>query len=423
MPKRIQRLFNHNPPPVGDPLARDLFVDRERELKDGVDFLQAGDDFAPLIYAIHGDSRCGKSHLARRILDGLGDRFTFVELNAVSMGSARMALEGIFTRLFSEIDALPRSLEGPDGLQAEDVLQPWRAWFRQLLPLIEGHQNKVEVEVSRAVHEAATHRLGSRRIAYIDLSRKAVDSVARTVTIDRPDDWTLVRYIHQLTDVLWYALGERPVLIYVDDLDLLTRRHHRDDDPEAEKLTAYLEPIAASARVVVVASVRSLYLSTRDKAFYDYLHVRRFPTARLREVYDKQIEVLHDGEPVFDDATLGRLLATAAGRVGVFIRHCHQLWRFAGRRVPVAEATYWTWVEDEIRELMRNPETAEAMQTVGEWLTRGEVQGRLPGVDPEDGPLAFMVVRPTSLSADGRVEVVTELRHVIRRLVAVEIIE
>ncbi|MCA9539383.1 MAG: hypothetical protein KC620_10880, partial [Myxococcales bacterium] len=72
MAKRIQRLFNHTPPPMGDPLAANLFVDRERELQKGVNFLLAGGDFAPLIYAIHGDSRSGKSHLARRVLDEVG---------------------------------------------------------------------------------------------------------------------------------------------------------------------------------------------------------------------------------------------------------------------------------------------------------------------------------------------------------------
>lgn len=418
MAKRLHRLFNHNPPPFGDPLAAELFVDRERELREGVELLGSGDDTSPLIYAIHGDSRTGKSHLARRVIDALDDRFTVVELNAAQMGTARMALEGIFARLFAELDALPESMEGPDGLQAEDVFRPWRAWFRRILPLIEGHQSRVEVEVARAVHDAVSARLGSRHIAHIEVKEQTVDKTARTVTIEKPDDWTLVRYVHQLTDVLWYAYGQRPVLVYVDDLDLLTRRHHRDDHPEAERLTDMLEPLAASPRVVVVASVRSLYLTTRDKAFHDYLRVKRFPHQRLREVYDRQVALLHDGEPIFAEAALERLLDTAAGRVGVFLRQCAQLFRHAERRAPIGEQVYWAWVEDEIRELMRNPETAEAMETVGRWLIAGETHGQLPGVDPEDGPLAFLVVRPASLGGAGRVAVVTELRDVIRRLVA-----
>jgi len=107
----------------------------------------------------------------------------------------------------------------------------------------------------------------------------------------------------------------------------------------------------------------------------------------------------------------------AVGRAGVFLGHCHRLWRFARRETPIDEDMYRTWVEDELRELMRNPDTAQALHTVGGWLARNQVQGALPGVDPEDGPLAFLVIRPASLTYDDRVNVVTENQAMIRRLV------
>lgn len=416
MARHIQRLFSYNPPPRRDGLIDTLFVDREAEFADAVDFLTAEGGFDPHIYAIHGDSRTGKSHLARRVLNALERHFTVVEITANSKNTARMALESIFITLYGELDALPESVEGPDGLQAEDVLLPWRAWFRQLLPLIEGHQKKLEVKVSRAVHEAVTSRVG-HRLAHLQFARTEVDASERTVTIERPDDMTLARYVRQMTDVMWYVRGHRPVLIYVDDLDLLTRRDDGVSQQKADELTALLEPVSASERVVVMASIRSLYFGKRDKAFKDYLRVRRLRPELLREIYTRHVDALHDGEPVFTAPCLDRLLRLADGRVGVFLKHCYGLWRFAGRQVPIDAQTCHAWLEDALRELMRNPDTAKAMLTVGQWLVRGETAGPLPGVDPEDGPLAFLVVRPSALANDDRVDVVPENVEMIRRLV------
>lgn len=414
MAKSPQRLFSHNPPPQGDRFAHELFVDREHELAMGVQFLTAGEDFEPRIYAVHGESRSGKSHLARRLLDEVADRFTLVELNATTMGDARQALIKIFSDLYAAARGLASTGDHPD--RAEQV-EPWLGWFKGVLPLIQGHETSRTFEVERGVRDVLTQRYGSVRIGFIEMVGEAIDREATTVTVERPDDWMLVGLVGQLADLAWYAGGGRPVLIYVDDLDLLTRRRHREDDPEAVNLTAFLEPIAESPRVVVVASVRSRYFTTRDKAFHDFLKVRLFSRQRLAEVYQRQIDVLHDGEPVFSDEALDRLLAVAAGRVGVFLRFCYQLWRFAWGQLPIGRERYDAWVEQELRELMSDPRTAKAMQTVGSWVASGEVGGSLPGVDPEDGPLAGIVLRPPSLGADGRVEVVPEHRAVIKRLV------
>lgn len=414
MAKSPQRLFSHNPPPQGDRFAHDLFVDRERELAMGVQFLTAGQDFEPRIYAVHGESRSGKSHLARRLLDEVADRFTLVELNATTMGDARQALIKIFSDLYAAARGLAATGEHPE--RAEQV-EPWLGWFKGVLPLIQGHEARRAFEVARDVGDKMTERLGSVRLGFIERVGEVVDHTATTVTVERPDDWTLVRLVGQLAELAWYAGAERPVLVYVDDLDLLTRRRHREDDPEAVNLTAFLEPIAESPNVVVVASVRSRYFTTRDKAFHDFLKVRLFSRQRLAEVYQRQLDVLHEGEPVFTDEALDRLLAVAAGRVGVFLRFCYQLWRFAWGELPIGRERYDAWIEQELRELMSDPRTADAMETIGKWVSSGVVGGPLPGVDPEDGPLAGIVLRPPSLGAGDRVEVVPQHEAVIKRLV------
>ncbi len=414
MAKHIQRLFSPNPPKAGDPLTRELFVDRELELADGIEFLTAGQDFEPRIYAIHGESRSGKSHLARRLLDDVADRFTAVELNATTMGDARLALAKIFSDLVAAVKAELKA--DPLSTRAQRV-EPWMAWFDGLLPLIQGDEKSREIQVTHGVREVMTARFGSVHAAFTEKVADLTDQTATTMRIEQPEDWTLVRHVRRLAELAWYAGGERPVLIYVDDLDLLTRRRHREDDPEAVNLTAFLEPIAESPKVVVVASVRSRYFTTRDKAFHDFVKVRLFPHGLLRQVYQRQIDVLYDGEPVFADDTLARLLSVAAGRVGVFLRYCYQLWRFARRQLPITRERYDAWVEQELRDLMNDPRTARAMHMIGGWMVAGDIGGELPGVDPEDGPLAGLVLRPPSLGDGDLVEVVPEHRQVIKRLV------
>ncbi|MCB9528378.1 MAG: AAA family ATPase [bacterium] len=415
MAKRIQRLFNYVPPPRADKLLGALFINREIELRDGVDFLTSDEDFDPRIYAIHGDSRTGKSHLARVLLNQLADRFTIAEVNANSAGSARQALERLFMALFAYIDDLETSEAGPDGLQADDVLLPWRRWFRGIVPLIEGHQDTVKFKSTHSFTEMTTLQLGTRG-THVASKAGETRSDEREITVSHPSDATLVSYLRHLCDVVWYARGQRPVLIYIDDLDLLTRRNDDEGDQQAEQFMALLTPVAENIRVVVVASVRSLYYGKRDKALKGYLDVRLLSNEKLRAVYQRQISELNDGEPIFTELCLRRLIDLASGRVGVFLSFCYRLWRWRGREVPITDQHFDQFIEYELTELMRAPETADAIGKVVKWIRAGATSGELPEVDCEDGPLAFLLVRPSGYGANGRVHLIPETARVLEQL-------
>lgn len=417
MAKRIQRLFNHNPPPRGDELLEELFINREAELRDGFEFLTVGQDFDPQIYAIHGDSRTGKSHLARLLLDRLDAHFTIVEINANSMGTARMALENLYASLLNRLEQIDVTEPDPDGLQAEDVLHAFRPYFRALLPLVEGHADQVQVKTVEAVHDRFTARVGTRA-TYFEERHEARWSREREVTVTRPGDTVLVTYLRGLCDVLYYAHGKRPVLVYIDDLDLLTRRGDSEGDLEAERLMTLLTPLAESERLVVVASVRSLYYGKRDKALKGYLEICRLEDDQLRAIYNRQIGALHEDEPVFTEPCVQRLLSLAEGRVGVFLSFCYRLWRHAKREVPITEGTFEAFIEKELRDLMRKPSTAAMMGQIIEWIHSGVTAGELPDVDCEDGPLAFLIVRPSAYGTAGRVELIPETTKVLRRITA-----
>jgi len=102
--KNYFRLFDDNPPKE-DNYIRELFIDREDELAHGKKMLLSDTDF-PGILAVHGATRCGKSHLVSRLLvvEEIQKKFDILKINATTYPTVRNIFEDIFFKLKSKIE-------------------------------------------------------------------------------------------------------------------------------------------------------------------------------------------------------------------------------------------------------------------------------------------------------------------------------
>lgn len=421
MARRPEYLFHHNPP-IDPEVSNAVFYNRNDEIQEAIHTLDVP-DLAPLIYAVHGDSRTGKSHLVQRVLRLLANRFVNVTVNANAAGDARAALERAFFALKTELDGLSNLAPDDDGMLAHDVVDPWRRYFDGMAPLIEGRVDEVTLKVSKTIRDQVTGKLGLPPLssANVSLELSQTLEVARTdehsLTIKKPLDRVLVLHLRELVDVLFYATRRR-VLLYFDDLDLLAlggMRGPATGQKEAAQLLHLLGPLAESPRVAVIGSMRTAFFQVGDKALRDFAHVRKVGDGFLRNVYRLHVEQLNDGIPVFTDACLEAIIRMSAGRVGVFLRLCERVVRFARRKTPVDVEHLDGWLSQEIEDWTGTPETAQVVGRIVEAVQSGALEVPGEGIDVEDGPLAFTLVRRGDR---GKVEVVERTARLIRERVA-----
>lgn len=404
--KQTPRLFNANPPRADDPLLGHLFVDREAELGLAIETLTADSPFDPKVHAVYGDSRTGKSHFVLRVLQAVSGRFETLTVNANSAGSARSALRLIWFALRDRL----ADRAGPEA-------DAWLDWAQSLALLIDDQIDEAQVTVSAALKARIEGRLGFRR-SHVQVAEEDATTHEVKLTVRRPDDAVLARHVRTLAQGL-LECTERSLLINIDDLDLLNHPDDKRGVAEAETLLNLMTEVAALEGVVVIASVRNRFFTSRDKALRPLVEVRAFEPKWLREVLDKQVRVLHADEQIFDVPCRDALIRLARGRVGVFLAHCGRLWQFSrlhGIDLPIKEASFDLWLQDHVRRLSKDPSTARATGVIVEAVL-GDAPLRelhLPGVDPEDGPFAYTVVRATAFALPDRVELVPEAVEAIR---------
>ncbi len=404
MDPRPQLLFDHNPS-QDRTLVRRLFCDRERELEDARLFLET-DVFAPKVYAVYGPSRSGKSHLVLRLLSDLEGRFTTLTVNANERASCRAVLEETFFQLKLRLDEVESPADDPEGRGTAGLHEAMREHFADVAPLVDGLYESRDVQVSRQLQEKVGAKLG---LQPVELSGESAETRGTRVVVraSRPHDRLLVVYLRELVDALWYAT-RKPVLLNVDDLDLVDVPGRPEGQEECRKLLQALAPLAAAEHCVVLASMRTPFFKVRDKSLLDFLQVGLVDEDLLKATYRLHVEELNGGEEVFDTECLETLIGLSSGRVGVFLRNCYRLWRMTRHDPdPASRGDVEALVRADVEDMLQDPATTLAMQKILDSVRAGQMVidlgEQLRGLRLEDSPLSFMLVRETGFP--GRVEV------------------
>jgi AAA ATPase domain len=392
-PPSLLSFFDHNPPPPT--LASQLFVNREREMKGALRRLR-GEPTSDLILAVHGPRRVGKSHFVREFLSRLSAQdgaWRIVTINASSRGEVRNVLEELYFELWLAVQRLDPKVAAEDRRSFDELL----ATLERERPLVFGEFAERVHEVGRTRSEGAAAGIEVRAgAATAKLGGTAEEREQETerVTVRVLSDREVVERIRALLDALKQFEPARPVLIFVDDLDLLDRRGREGAEVSAT-LIDRLASLADHPAALVLVTMRELGFSGRDKDFNDFVRLDYLSGDALRAVYARHIEVFNEGKIVFSEEVLTSLLEGADGRVGIFLRTCRELWSYfvpdPGEVIDAARLR--EFLAARLAHFRRDETTMHIVPIVERALEDRVAQVQIPS-GLEDSPLLFSMLFP-----------------------------
>lgn len=393
-------VFHHNPPSAE--LAEALFCNRARELRTGLAKLK-GCPPTDSMLAVYGPTRSGKSHFVQVLLRKLETHepgYQRVVVNANNLGSARRALIEVFRSLLkllrdkknvpvrqqadhaSALAAHDDRLDRATGVYAERAEEENSAASSQ-------EERSVEVRLGVGGGHGTGGVTGRRSTRAEQRSGQST----RT-TVKPPGDAELVDMIRELLGDLARFDADRRTLLFIDDIDLLDREG-REGAQASQEFLDHLRPIASHARAAVLVTLREAVFCERDKDFQPLVEIGFMEGDNLREIYQRHVDVYLGGHRVLEDDVLDALIATADGRVGVFLRECHGL---VTHNLP-EEGSALTrddlrgFYRHRIRQWKQSPETMHLVVAIERAVERGEYQVVLPE-KLGDNPLRYVVLSP-----------------------------
>ncbi|MEZ4405400.1 MAG: hypothetical protein R3A52_02740 [Polyangiales bacterium] len=394
-------VFHHNPP--SRELAEKLFCNRARELRTGIAKLK-GCPPTDSMLAVYGPTRSGKSHFVQVLLLKLEKqepRYQQVTVNANNLGSARRALIEVFRSLLKPLRerknvparqqtehaaAVAKHLDRLDratGVYAERAEEENSGESSQ-------EERSTEAKIGGDPVPGASVSLTARRGSRTEQRR----GQSTRTTVKPPGDAELVDMICELLSDLERFDADHRTLLFIDDIDLLDREG-REGAQASQEFLDHLRPIASHPRAAVLVTLREAVFCERDKDFQPLVEIGFMEGDSLREIYQRHVDVYLDGRGVLADDVLDALIATADGRVGVFLRECqglvtHDLPTDGG---ALTREDLRGFFRHRIRQWKQSPETMHLVVAIERAVERGELQVVLPE-KLGDNPLRFVVLSP-----------------------------
>ena len=316
-----QQLFKPEPP-IEPRQVKRLFHGREREFLRGFEGLKSGidiggkrsrkDDKWP--WVIHGESRSGKSHLARRIFAALPDTDLRPQFRIVAGG--RLNAINVMRELFEEMRGrfLNRILDQrltDDPLRFVDV-----QIAKQLVEEVGLFQSGV-TSVTLSVEHSSTDtgdiglELGggtklAKFVAKFQSQRAEKNAVNLTLRPPTPADLAEVCGI--MAETLLRRKLIRHILILMDDVDLLEGYVSPDQNARAERslLAEAIRILHDTAGMDLVVTARSWYYHAQKElqTLVDLAMANPIPVADMLGIHDQRWEVF--AEKLSADGFLSR---------------------------------------------------------------------------------------------------------------------
>lgn len=327
-------------PPEKPKLIKELFCGREAELRRGVEILKNGMDVKgrrskqqldKRPWVIHGESRSGKSHLARRIMLDLPRsnkrRQVLIaareRLQAVRvMWNLLDEVTNIFAVSLVHIDLSNSPLLGPVDLvrQILERLDHFRLGADGLtLSLDETQRKSVEgglkVGIAKVFEIALKSGWDTQRKDGTNLSLRA------------PDARMLSEYVAMIVDILLRLGVLDHLLVVVDDVDLIESYEDADHNGRIERsvLADALVELHQAPGIDVVLTARSWYAHSKKEftTLIDLALCDQLPAQALILIHDKHFRTfgrkLQHG--FLTEGALQEAAAMSQGQPGVFLRN------------------------------------------------------------------------------------------------------
>ena len=401
----LAHLFVSTPPSLDQrELVRALFYNRDRELSYATEKLRAG-GVSGQILAIHGATRAGKSHFARRLVlevEGQHLPLTPLVVDANSKGSARAVLREMFQRLHR---LLPQ--EPPPGNDPTAYAEAWADCDR-VKPLLDGSVQEITFSVERARTTQRSGGVGLRigpQVAFAGLQldaramREQKETGGEKYTLRSPTDEELTGWVKFVLALFRQHYPGYRVLFVVDDADLVARGGNEGTEA-SQSLYDRLDDLAHDPACLVVVTVRQRAYNGRDKEFDTLAELKRWrdPNDTLA-VYRRHVERFHEGRDVFTPEALTKLAEECMGMVGMFLQLCGELYRMGfGETLPMGWEAVKRCLAEQFDDWSNTPELLPIAARVREAMARNTKEVRFDAA-LENNPLLLRVLIPLGAGA------------------------
>lgn len=388
----LLNLFNANPP-SDDARLVELFCNRERELQYALRIL-ASRTVSNEILAVYGETRSGKSHFMRVVVRQLPAKegsWRIFTLNANNRGDARAVLDDAFLHLWRVLQEVRGKVIDPPARREFDAfLEDQDRRRRLLVGEYAERSDEVSDGVTDTIDGALEFKAGGLTAKVGDRREARHGELARTTARAPSSDREVVEWIRDQLDALRDHEPARPVLLFVDDLDLLHRRGRPGSEASAE-LVDRLKALAEHPQVQVVVTLRTAYFNGREKDLHNFVRLPLLEDDVTREIYHRHIARLHGGADVLTSEALTLLVEGANGQVGMFLKTCRDLYQWGYRSRPMDVADVAAFVDHELRQLRRMPECVAYMPLIEQALRDKQLSVEIAD-DLQDTPLLHNVL-------------------------------
>lgn len=405
MPVDLAHLFVATPPSLDEPmLVSRLFHNRGKELTYAVDKLRANKASGQIL-AIHGATRAGKSHFARRLVLEVNAQklpLTPLVVDANSKGSARAVLREAFQRLHAMLPP-----QAPPGFAPDTYAAAWQDCDR-VKPLLDGTVQEINFSVDRTRTTSGggggTLRIGPQNAfaaATIDVKaqHERRETASERYTLRAPTDEELTAWVKHALALFRQHHPQFRLLLVIDDADLVARGGAEATEA-SQSLFDRLSDLAHDNGCVVAVSVRQRAYNGRDKEFDTLAELKRWrDPADTLAVYQLHVREFHEGAEVFTPDALERLAEECAGMVGMFLQLCGELHRLGyGAPLPMDWPAARALLAEQFDDWATTPELLPIAAKVRDAAHRGikEVPFDMP---LENNPLLLRVLIPLGAGA------------------------
>jgi hypothetical protein len=331
-------LLLHPDPPETPALVRSLFIGRDSELARGTSILMKHRDLSGTKtsgkrpWVIHGESRMGKSHLARRILLDLPEDSKHLQIKVYARGSwdAERVIQDIFSSLYDVYRNLVNSRTFRPNQGQEALIRSSHALFEQV-KIFSGPAKPQAInlnwnkDLQRGLNigiDVATPFL-CKLAAQLQANLR--QSEGTTFTFHAPTIRDLTAICAAIVEVLLRLELLEHVLVFADDVDLIA-------DPcgpsanQAPALAKALVDLCSAPAVDVLVTARTWYhFAQRD--FLELVSLDGgLSISELLDLYRKRFQSM--GRPDLPQSflttdALQRLAEMVGGTPGMFLHRLY----------------------------------------------------------------------------------------------------
>jgi hypothetical protein len=326
-------------PPITPTLVKQLFHGRAKELQRGIETLKSQLDIDgkqsktrdKRPWVIHGESRSGKSHLARRIFVEMPENDRRIQL----MIPAREKIEAVLVmgNLFRELLGHFRRRTQDQRLTEPVYLQPDVQLVDRLIDKMELFLNDVQSATltteqgSRSTLEVGGELTGLLGKFLAKYQSEQTDKATRQVVLKPPTASTLAQVCGVMVELLLRHKLIRHLLVLIDDVDLLEGFKSSEQNGRIQRslLAEALCELHQAPGIDVVLTARSWYAySTKDFHTLVDLTESQLQPEDLIVIHDRQMEVYAKklgAERFLRLEALQEFVRDSTGLPGVFLQH------------------------------------------------------------------------------------------------------